>query len=253
MARTFVITGSASGIGKSLAARLTGKGHKVIGVDLHSADIIADLGAKDGRAKMVAEVKKMAPDGIDGVMAGAGISDATRPADTIAINFFGAKETLEGLRPQLRGPRPRAVTICSTSVVMPFDQMTLELCLAGDEEAAKKHAAETGGFLYGCTKRALWLWLRHAALTKEWAGSGILLNAVAPGAIMTPMTAPLLDIPEMVEALARSNPIAVEKFAGPEDVAELLDFLLNFEGNYILGQTYFIDGGTDAIIRPDHV
>jgi len=57
----------------------------------------------------------------------------------------------------------------------------------------------------------------------------------------------------MVEALSRSNPIAVEKFAGPEDVAELLDFLLNFEGNYILGQTYFIDGGTDAIIRPDHV
>ena len=172
---------------------------------------------------------------------------------SIAINYFGAKETLEGLRPQLRGPRPRAVTICSTSVVMPFDQMTLELCLAGDEEAAKKHAAEIGGFLYGCTKRALWLWLRHAALTKEWAGSGILLNAVAPGAIMTPMTAPLLDIPEMVEALSRSNPIAVEKFAGPEDVAELLDFLLNFEGNYILGQTYFIDGGTDAIIRPDHV
>jgi NAD(P)-dependent dehydrogenase (short-subunit alcohol dehydrogenase family) len=253
MARTHVITGSASGIGKATAARLTGKGHKVIGVDLHSADIIADLATKEGRAKMIAEVARLAPDGIDGILAGAGISDAARPADTIAINYFGAKETLEGLRPQLRGPRPRAVTICSTSVVMPFDQMTLELCLAGDEEAAKKHAAEIGGFLYGCTKRALWLWLRHAALKKEWAGSGIMLNAVAPGAIMTPMTAPLLDIPEMRELLKKSNPVAVDKYAPPEDVAEFLDFLLNFEGNYILGQSFFIDGGTDAIIRPDHV
>lgn len=252
MARTFVITGSASGIGKATAARLTGKGGKVIGVDLHSADIIADLGAKEGRAKMVAEVKKMAPDGIDGVLAGAGISDATRPADTIAINFFGAKETLEGLRPQLRGPRARAVTIASTSIVMPTDQQVVELCLANDEDAAKKRAAEIGGFLYGGSKRALALWLRKAALTKEWAGSGILLNAIAPGAIMTPMTAPLLDIPEMVEALSRSNPIAVDKFVGAEDVAEFLDFLLNFEGNYLVAQNFFIDGGTDAIVRPGH-
>ena len=253
MARTFVITGSASGIGKATAARLQDKGGKVIGVDLHDAEIIADLGTQAGRAAMIAQVKTMAPDGIDGVLAGAGISDASRPADTIAINYFGAKETLEGLRPQLRGPRPRAVTICSTSVVMPFDQMTLELCLAGDEEGAKRRAQEIGGFLYGGTKRALWLWLRKAALRPEWAGAGIMLNAVAPGAIMTPMTAPLLDDPAMVELLKKSNPIAVENFAPAEDVAEFLDFLLNFEGNYILGQSFFIDGGTDAIIRPEHV
>ncbi|HWV12485.1 MAG TPA: hypothetical protein VN110_04240, partial [Sphingobium sp.] len=68
-----------------------------------------------------------------------------------------------------------------------------------------------------------------------------------------PMTTPLLGQPDMVKLINQSNPIAVKDYAGAEDIAELLDFLLNMENTYLLGQLIFIDGGSDAILRPRQV
>ena len=65
------------------------------------------------------------------------------------------------------------------------------------------------------------------------------------------MTTPLLDQPDMVKLIDQSNPIAVEGYAQAEEIAELIDFLLGMENHYLLGQLIFIDGGSDAILRPD--
>jgi hypothetical protein len=54
----------------------------------------------------------------------------------------------------------------------------------------------------------------------------------------------------MIEMMKKSNPMAVETYAEPEEIAELLAFLLGFDNHYLLGQILFIDGGTDAIMRP---
>jgi NAD(P)-dependent dehydrogenase (short-subunit alcohol dehydrogenase family) len=101
------------------------------------------------------------------------------------------------------------------------------------------------------SKRALSLWLRRAAVAKHWAGAGILLNGVAPGVVETSMTAGLLSDPEMLKLIAQSNPIAVQRFAKPDEIAELICYLLTFEGQYLLGQIIFNDGGTDALMRPE--
>ena len=253
MTRTHVITGSASGIGKAIAVRLKAKGHKVIGVDLHDADIIADLGTKQGRTLMLEKVKALAPDGVDGVLAGAGIAAFDREADTMAINFFGAVATLEGLRPMLRGKSGRAVAICSTAATLPSDDEIVAMCLDDAEEQVLARAALGNSFAYGASKRALALWLRRAAIRPEWAGAGRMLNGIAPGVVYTPLSAPLFQSPELLETVGKSNPIAVEDFCQPEDIAEMLDFLLNFEGRYTLGHIFFIDGGTEAILRPRQV
>src|SRR5262249_44796500 len=97
--RTYVITGSASGIGAATAKRLVDDGHRVIGVDLHDADVIADLATRDGRAALVDGVRAATDGCIDAIIAGAGISSGD-PV-TVSINFFGAVATLEGLRPFL--------------------------------------------------------------------------------------------------------------------------------------------------------
>lgn len=254
MSRTIVVTGAASGIGAATATRLTNAGHRVIGVDLRGSDIDADLGTVAGREAMVAAVEAMAPDGIDGVLAGAGISKPDFARETIAINYFGAVATLEGLRPLLaKSDRPRAVAICSTALMLPSNAPIVDLCLAGDESAAIAAMGDAPGNEYATSKLALSRWVRRAAVSEAWGGTGILLNGIGPGVVETPMTTPLFDQPEMIELLGQSNPIAVKGYAGPEEIAELIDFLLGMENHYLLGQIIFIDGGTDAILRANLV
>lgn len=57
--RTVVVTGSASGIGKALGELLRSRGDRVIGVDLHDADVVADLSTDDGRASVVEQVRDL--------------------------------------------------------------------------------------------------------------------------------------------------------------------------------------------------
>ncbi len=254
MVRTIVITGSASGIGRETTRLCREAGDRVIGVDLKGADVEADLATPQGRAAMVEAVTRLAPDGIDGLVAGAGISRGDMPAETLAINFFGAVATLEGLRPLLaRGTRPRAVAICSTAAILSPGGPAVEACLAGNEAEALDaiRAAPQGSYAH--SKRALSLWMRRAAVQADWAGSGIALNGIGPGVTLTPMTTPLLDDPEMVKLVQQSNPIATAAYAAPEEIAEVIRFMLTIETPYMVGQLVFVDGGSDALLRPDTI
>ena len=254
MSRTVVITGSASGIGRATAQRCQAAGDRVIGVDLREADIEVDLGAPAGRARLVEEVSRLAPDGVDAVLAGAGLGRPDMPKEIIAINYFGTVATLDGLRPLLaRSSRPRAVAISSTAGFMPGNPAVVDACLAGDEDAAIAAITAAPETAYPDSKRALSLWLRRTAVRPEWAGSGILLNAVGPGVTRTAMTAPILSEPKWVEVIKQTNPIAVKDYAEPGDIAEVLQYLLSFENNYTVGQIIYIDGGSDAILRPAEV
>ena len=252
MSRTVLVTGSASGIGQAIKVRLEAEGHRVIGADLHLAEIEADLSTPAGRSAMVERAYSLAPEGLDGVVAGAGISRADLPTQTLAVNFFGAVATLEGLRPLLvRAARPRAVAICSTASLLTYDSAVVAACLAGNEARALVEIGARPQTAYMSSKRALSLWLRRAAVTRDWAGSGVLLNGVAPGVVETGMTAPLLADPDMIKLIAQSNPMAVGGFAHPDEIAELVCFLLGFESHYLLGQVIFTDGGSDALMRPE--
>jgi NAD(P)-dependent dehydrogenase (short-subunit alcohol dehydrogenase family) len=169
MARRILVTGSASGIGQATVARLQAAGNEVIGVDLRNADIEADLSTAEGRAHMVAEAERLSNGRLDGVLAGAGIANWDLPREIIAINYFGAVATLEGLRPLLaRSERPRAVAICSTALMLPSDAAVIASCLAGDEAQAKTQILDNPNTAYASSKRALALW-RRAAAERHWA------------------------------------------------------------------------------------
>ena len=257
MVRTYVVTGAASGIGKSTAELLTERGHRVIGVDIHDADVTVDLSSPEGRTELVARVTELSDGRIDAIIANAGL--ATPTATTVAVNFFGTVATLTGLKPLLAGsPAPRAVATASMASLFPPDEALLTALTAGDEKAALARGAEleaaggdAAGLIYGTTKRALSLWIRRNASTPEWAGAGIPLNAIAPGVVETPMTADFTGSAEAREAILTMVPMPLNGIFQPRDVAYLLAWLTSEENAHLCGQVVFIDGGSDAVIRGD--
>ncbi len=252
--RTYVVTGSASGIGLATTTLLRDRGHTVIGVDRHDAEVVADLSTVRGRQGMVAEVTARSGGQIDAVVANAGLASPT--AATVAVNYYGAVATLEGLRPLLlRSPAPRAVATASMASLMPVDDQLEGTLLDGSEADAMELAVklqEAGGdTIYATTKRALARWIRRNAATADWAGAGIPLNAIAPGIIRTPMVAEMISTPAAVTGLLEMVPMPLHGIAEPTACAALLAWLTSPENTHLCGQVVFIDGGSDVVIRGD--
>ena len=249
--RTIAITGSAGGIGAATRERLEQDGHVVIGVDVRDAEVEADLSTPEGRSAMVEEVTAAADGVLDGLVAAAGLLGGDGPT-VVSVNHFGAVATLDGLRPLLeRGSSPSAGAISSNSTST-FPDLPVALadrCLAGDEDGARQAAAGVDPVsVYPATKLALARWVRRAAVSEAWVGSGIRLNAVAPGFIATPMTKGTEDF---VLGLGDVYPVPQRRAGQPSEVAGLLAYLLSPEAAFFCGSIVFMDGGTDAALRPD--
>ncbi len=253
MARVSVVTGAASGIGAATAALLRSRGEEVIGVDLHDADVVADLSTTDGLAAMVADVTKASGGSVDAVYAIAGLS--LEKALTVKVNYFGMVGTLVGLRPLLLGSSsPRAQGVTSMASLNPTDDQLVAALTADDRDAAVARCAaldESKGFIYSSSKKAFAQWIRRAAPTSEWAGASIPLNAVAPGVIRTAMTTDLLATEKGTDILLSMAPAPLNGVADATVVAELLSWLGSPANTHLCGQVIFVDGGSDAVLRGD--
>jgi NAD(P)-dependent dehydrogenase (short-subunit alcohol dehydrogenase family) len=96
-----------------------------------------------------------------------------------------------------------------------------------------------GGAAYGATKASL------EAMTRAWAveysGSGVRVNAIAPGPVYTPTPSG----PEFIRALGETTPM--HRASQPEEIAEVVAFLASPRASYITGTTVAADGGRRAI------
>jgi NAD(P)-dependent dehydrogenase (short-subunit alcohol dehydrogenase family) len=250
--RTIAVTGSGSGIGAAVARRFERSGVRVIGIDLRGAQVIADLSTPDGRAQAVAEVTEVSGSRLDGLVLCAGLGPQVLPVEMItAVNFFGALAILDAMLPLLvEGEASAAVVVSSNSASLtPAHEELLGLLLDGDEDKASACAAGLdGATVYGMSKLALTRAMRRRA--GAWGKAGVRLNAVAPGPVDTPLLAGGLEDP-VLGPLIEALPVPLGRRATATEIAASIGFLLDPANSYIHGSVLFVDGGSDALFRPD--
>lgn len=251
--RTFAMTGGATGIGAELKRQLQEAGDKVISVDIKEGDIIADLSTAQGRQAAIDGVHELAPGGLDGFIPCAGLPPVAKPLSLIArVNYFAVVATVEGLRDLLVKKKGSVLLVSSNSAPMvPASDPFVELCLSGDEDAACADIdARDGHTAYAGSKRAVTVWMRRNVV--DYAAQGIRLNAVAPGITMTPLTEQVYADEEFGQAMKDfGETVPLGGTAEPRQIASVMRFMLGAEADFVCGSVFFVDGGSDAMMRSE--
>jgi 3-oxoacyl-[acyl-carrier protein] reductase len=238
--RLAVVTGAARGIGRAIVLELCKQGRQVAGLDLNAGqleemvkvckdagyDVIpccVDITQTD---KLTAVLEELAEKhgGIGILVNNAGITrdklmiqmDDDDFDRVVSVNLRAAfVATRIASRSMIRNKFGRLIHISSVAGVM------------GQAGSANYAASKAG--LIGMSK----------SIAREIGKKNVTSNCIAPGFIMTDMTAVL---PDMVKEAALQV-IPVKKFGTPEDVARAVAFLADDNTGYITGQVLCVDGG----------
>jgi NAD(P)-dependent dehydrogenase (short-subunit alcohol dehydrogenase family) len=166
-------------------------------------------------------------------------------------------DLLTAWRPALAAAdRAKAVVFSSnsTTTVPAVPGRAIRALLAGDADKALRayriYGRMAPPIAYAASKIAVSRWVRRQATEPDWAGCGIRLNALAPGAIMTPMLERQLATPAEAKNIRRF-PVPIGGFGDPDKLADWVVFMLSDSADFLCGSIVFVDGGSDAFFRPD--
>jgi len=221
MARRAVVTGGMSGLGAATAERLAADGIEVIRLDLaDGADLRADVTDPTAVQRAASEVGP-----IDILVNSAGIVGPNKPLweitddewqRTFAVNVLGTfhlcREFVPGMRERGWG---RIVNLASMS--------------GKDGNPAMSAYSASKAAVIALTK----------SLGKELAKDGVLVNAIAPAVVATPMNAD--TAPDVLAHITGLIPMG--RVGRPEEVAELIAFLASDRVSFSTGAVYDISGG----------
>lgn len=189
----------------------------------------------------------------------AGLGPAPGIEEIIAkVNFDGVVRLLEGWHKALAVAGNARVVIFSsnsTTTVPGLPQEVVDAFLEGDVDKAVAIAKAAGPehaavFVYVGSKTAITYWMRTIGVTPDWAGKGIRVNAIAPGAVLTPLLQKQ-SATEGESAAISNFPIPVGEFGKREEIAKWVIFMLSPAANFMCGSMVVLDGGTDAYFRED--
>ena len=237
--RVALVTGAARGIGATIAERFAQEGATVIVADIvidaanETADRIKSSGGKAEAAKLNVTDKKQVDTLVKDIVEHHGKLD-------ILINNAGITRDDLAMRMKIEDwdavidVNLKGTWIPSQAVIRPMRKQRWGRIVNTSSVAALGNVGQAN---YSASKGAVMSLTRTLAL--ELARSGITVNCVAPGAIMTPM---LAEVPEDMRNKYLER-IPVRRFGEPEDVANVHLFLCSDLAAYITGQTIFVDGG----------
>jgi glucose 1-dehydrogenase len=248
MSTRVLVTGAGSGIGRATCLRVArdaaarGEAAKIAAVDLASSPglagvieelkklgaqatpIPADMGTADGPGRAVADA--LAPlGGLDGLVSNAGINRPGLLKDykvedwdaLFAVNVRATWLLAKAAHDALAAARGAIVVTASMS---------------GSNAHANLGA-------YGPSKAAVIMLMR--VLAQEFGRDGIRVNAVSPGMVRTGMTEPVYRNAEIARQRDELAPLG--RVATPEDIADVIVFLLGPDARYVNGHDLVVDAG----------
>lgn len=235
-----LVTGGTSGIGHAVALLFRDAGADVIvtGTKPSAADYDTDLSAMTYRQLVLtdwASIDELA-EGIpvlDVLVNNAGANfpgglDESTPdgfAASVEVNLIGPYRLTVALRRALK-----ASTAAGGASVVNLASMS-----------ALRAVALVPG--YGAAKAGVINVTRNLAV--KWARHGIRVNAVAPGTIDTPMTAPMHAAPEIVETEIAHVPAG--RLGTVDEIAPTVAFLCTRHSSYTSGAVFVVDGASDCV------
>jgi len=244
MNKSVAVTGAASGIGRAAVRRLAAEGWEVFALDIariavapNVTPLVCDVADADSVATAFERVAARAPR-LDALICCAGILRIGPLAEmaeaefdrVFAVNTRGTWLCARAAFPLLKAAaRPEA----PSRVVLLSSVAALRPKISSGAYAASKAAVSQLTRVMGV----------------EWAEHGILVNALAPGTVDTPMVHAVSDS-SRTGRYRSSGASPIGRIASPDDVVDVIGFLLGDAARYVTGTTIPVDGGTQAAFVP---
>lgn len=231
--RVVVIVGGASGIGAATARLLADGGDRVVVADLaaEAPGIRVDVTDEESVAALLDAVVEQ-HGRLDGVVNCAGVSTLSPIVDHDAAEFR------------------RVLDVCLTGAFLVLKHAGRRVVDGGallSLTSLNARQPGTGLAAYCAAKAGLVALTEVAAL--ELAPRRVRVNAIAPGLVVTPLTAPAMDIPGVRDGYLENTPLG--RSGEPTEIAAAARYLLSEDASWITGETLDINGGAHLQRYPD--
>lgn len=235
------VIGAASGIGEAIAKMASAQGAAVVALDVDDAglervcrEIERDGGTAsarrlDIRDRSAVEAAFSEMGEVHGVVCTPSVNVRKRIVDytdeeldrVIDVNLKGSFHVLQAAGRSMAAQGHGSIVVFSS---------------------IRSLTVEPGQSVYAATKAGIAQMAR--TLAAELGDSGVRVNAIAPGVVETPLTAPIKEKPEWYDAYAQKS--ILKRWARADEMAGPTVFLLSDAASYITGSVLFVDGGWTA-------
>jgi len=244
-----VVTGAASGMGRSCVDVLMGTADQVVAVDLRETDIegtvgvVCDITDPASVAALADRVRELGP--LRSLAHAAGVSPTMADARRVfEVDLVGTQLVLDAFEP-LVVPGSAAVCWSSSAAyqIAPFatpeQDALLDDPLAPDFLDRITGEVNDSGYAYSLAKRGVIRAVARAAV--PWGRRGGRVNSIAPGLIDTPMGRQEFDQQPIMQTMLDNTPLGREGL--PAEVTAVAEFLLSDAASFVSGIDVLVDGG----------
>jgi NAD(P)-dependent dehydrogenase (short-subunit alcohol dehydrogenase family) len=219
--RTALVTGASRGLGQAIAQLLEESGYSVLRPTRSEMDLASTVSIDSYLASVVEPIEILVNDAGINRVAALGEIGSQDLQDTLDINLSAPFHLIQSVTPQMRKTGfGRIVNISSIWSIV----------------------SRAGRITYSMSKSALNGMTRSIAI--ELAPFNILVNAVAPGYVLTDLTRQNNSDEELMKI---SKAIPLQRLASPDEIASVVAFLCSEQNTYMTGQTVVVDGGFSCL------